>query len=88
MLSKIPYAEFYSVSAIEAPAAPIAVGGIKEMDYVADLLNDEQLVLYTGIADEECILIFNVEWKQLASIVDTARSNMKEDDNKEDSKSN
>jgi hypothetical protein len=84
MLSDIPYAQFYSIAAIESPAAPILVGGIKEMDYVADLLNDEQLVLYTGISNEECLLIFNVEWKNLADIVDTARSNMKnepEEDN-------
>ena len=77
MLTNIPYAKFYQIASTENPAAPIAVGDMHDMDYVADLLHDNQLVLETGIADEECFLLFNVDWKELADIVDTARGNKK-----------
>jgi hypothetical protein len=79
MLSDIPYAQFYSVSAIESPAAPILVGGLKEMNYFADLVDDKQLVLFTGISEQECLLMFNIDWRDLADIVDTAKSNMKDE---------
>lgn len=88
MLTKIPYAQFYSVAAIESASAPIAVGDIKALDYVADLLDDSQLVVVTGISEQECTLIFNLEWQELASIVDTARFNMQNEDKEDDNITN
>jgi len=75
MLTNIPFAKFYSIASTENPVSPIAVGDMNDMDYVADLLHDNQLVLETGISDEECFLLFNISWEELANIVDTAKGN-------------
>ena len=82
MLTNIPYAKFYSVASNENATAPIAVGDMHEMDYVADLLHDDQLVLFQGIGEEECYLLFNIKWEELANIVDTARVNKKNAEDK------
>lgn len=79
MLSNVPVAKFYSLSSIESPAAPLSVGGIQDLDYVADLLHDEQVILNVGVSNEECVIVLNLKWEEIADIIDTARKNKNED---------
>jgi len=77
MLTNIPISKFYSVSSVDSISAPLAIGSIEDLDYFADLVHDEQLLLQVGVGNDECLLLFKLPWEELASIIDTSRENKK-----------
>jgi hypothetical protein len=76
MLTNIPLANFYQISSYEAPAAPIAVGGLMMMNEVGTMLEDEDIVIEMGYTDDECFLLVNRPYQVLTDIVDKARLNV------------
>lgn len=73
MLTNIPPANFYSISSYEAPAAPIAVGGLMMMNEVATYLDDTDVVFLMGISEDECQLLLTLPYDELTNIVDKSR---------------
>jgi hypothetical protein len=73
MITEIPNANFYSLSPISSPSTPIAVGGKAMMDEVGRLLNDKDIVLETGISNDECMLMVNLTFTEITTLVDKAR---------------
>ena len=73
MITEIPNANFYSLSSIESPSAPVAVGGKGIMDEVGRLITDENIVLEVGISGDECLLMLDLPTVQIIDIVDEAK---------------
>jgi len=76
MLTNIPIANFYQLSSFEAPAAPIAVGGLMMMNEVATMLEDEDVFAEMGYTNDECLLLINRPFDELTGIVDKAKENV------------
>ncbi len=74
MITNIPNANFYSLSPMESPSTPVAVGGKGMMNEVGRLLTDEDIVLETGIANDECMLMVNLTFLEITTLVDKARA--------------
>lgn len=73
MITDIPNANFYSLSPIESPSTPVAVGGKGVMNEVGKLLTNDDIVLETGISGDECMLMLNLPMLEIIDIVDKAK---------------
>lgn len=73
MITNIPNANFYSLSPIESPSTPVAVGGRGIMDEVGRLITDDDVVLEMGISGDECMLMLNLPMIEIIDIVDKAK---------------
>ncbi len=78
MLTKMPPANFYEIASYEAPAAPIAVGGLMMMNEVGTMLEDEDIVFVMGWSHDECYMLVNRPYQVLTDIVDKSRLNVDE----------
>jgi hypothetical protein len=76
MLTNIPLANFYQLASFEAPAAPIAVGGLMMMNEVGTFLEDSDVIIEMGYSEEECLLLINLPFEELTHIVDKSRENV------------
>jgi hypothetical protein len=76
MLTNIPLADFYQLASFEAPAAPIAVGGLMMMNEVGTFLEDSDIIMEMGYTGDECFLLVNLPFDELTHIVDKSRENV------------
>lgn len=73
MITEIPNANFYSLSPISSPSTPVAVGGLAMMNAVGKYLTNNDIVLITGISDEECMIMVKQTFEEIASMVDVSK---------------